>query len=89
MQYLSRNFMHMSTMLPSGVPLALLPHFNCLLLSRLRKVPVEIPDAQTLTAVGHSCQAPTQDHCRMCVELRGYTGAHLISLTFNADKCTK
>lgn len=71
--------MHTTTLF-SGVPFALLPCFNHLLLSKLRKIPAEIAATQTLTAVGHSCQPATQDHCPTCAELCEYTGVCLISL---------
>ena len=72
----------------SAVPLDLLLGLNCSLLSRLRKGPAKTAGAQTLTAVGNSCQAAAECHCPMCAELCGSIGAHLILLTFNTNKCT-
>ena len=77
--------MHMTTLLVSSVLLDLLPFAPL----RVKNSSSETAAAQTPTAVGHSGQAITQEHCPTHAGLCGYTGACLISLTFNADKCTK
>ena len=77
--------MHMTTLLVSSVPFALLPFAPL----QVKNSSVVTAAAQTPTVVGHSGQAITQEHCPTHAGLCGYTGACLISLTFNADKCTK